>query len=202
VNFLPYAHVPWIKSSQRQYTEADLPDAVLRRELYLLGREQLGEAGYVEIGIDQYALPTDPLAQALATAQLTRSFMGFSATVTEALIGIGVSAIGDAHTAYAQNEKNLQQYEARVAAGELPLQRGHVLSADELRVRQLLWDLFGSGEASLTADDRASAWWPAAQQGLAGLQDDGLVKVSESSIAVTTTGRAFLRQIAFAIAGP
>jgi oxygen-independent coproporphyrinogen-3 oxidase len=202
VNFLPYAHVPWIKSSQRQYTEADLPDAVLRRELFLLGREQLGEAGYVEIGIDQYALPTDPLAQALATGQLTRSFMGFSATATDALIGIGVSAIGDAHTAYAQNEKNLQQYEARVAAGELPLQRGHVLSADELRVRQLLWDLFGSGESSLTADDRASAWWPAAQQGLAGLQDDGLVKVSESSIAVTTTGRAFLRQIAFGIAGP
>ncbi len=201
VNFLPYAHVPWIRSSQRQYTGADLPEAALRRELFLLGRERLGAAGYVEIGIDQYALPADPLAQALAAGRLARGFMGFSAAATDALIGLGVSAIGDAHSAYAQNEKNLQQYEARLAAGELPLQRGHVLTADERRIRQLLWELFGSSEAALLADDLASPWWPAAQQRLALLQQDGLVQVTADAIRVTPTGRAFLRQIAAALAG-
>ncbi len=199
VSFLPYAHVPWIRSSQRQYTEADLPDAALRRELFLLGRERLGAAGYVEIGIDEFALPTDPLAQALATGRLSRSFMGFSAVETHALIGLGVSAIGDAHSAYAQNDKNLQQYEARVAAGELPLQRGHVLSAQDLRVRQVIWELFAGSAAQLTDDDRASAWWPHARQALARLQPDGLVEVTDTSIHVPPAGRAFLRQVAAAI---
>src|SRR5690606_10856432 len=115
VNYLPYVHVPWIKPSQRQYTEADLPDARLRQDLYLLGRERLGEAGYVEIGIDQYALPTDPLAQALSTGTLARSFMGFSHSHVDALIGLGVSAISDTPTMYVQNEKNLQRYEARIS---------------------------------------------------------------------------------------
>ncbi|HWL63056.1 MAG TPA: oxygen-independent coproporphyrinogen III oxidase [Steroidobacteraceae bacterium] len=201
VNFLPYAHVPWIRSSQRQYTDADLPEAALRRELFLLGRNRLGAAGYVEIGIDQYALPSDPIAQALTAGTLSRSFMGFSATAIDALIGLGVSAMGDARKAYAQNEKNLQQYEARLAANELPLQRGHVLNSSQRRIRQLLWEIFAGSEAALLADDLASPWWPAAQQRLALLQEDGLVQVTPDAIRVTATGRAFLRQVAAAIAG-
>src|SRR5690606_14632179 len=116
VNFLPYVHVPWIKPSQRQYTEADLPDAALRSELYLLGREKLAEAGYVEIGFDQFAVPSDPLAIALHTGRLSRSFMGFAATPVAALIGLGVSAIGDTPGLCAPDEENLLRYEPTVVA--------------------------------------------------------------------------------------
>ncbi len=55
ISFLPYAHVPWIKHSQRRYTEADLPESTTRQQLYVLGRERMGAAGFVEIGLDQYA---------------------------------------------------------------------------------------------------------------------------------------------------
>ncbi len=96
ISFLPYAHVPWIKPSQRRYTEADLPDTAQRHALFQLGRERMGALGYVEIGIDQYALPGDPLVAALAAGELSRTFMGFSASRIDALLGLGVSAIGDA----------------------------------------------------------------------------------------------------------
>lgn len=197
VHFLPYAHVPWIKPSQRLYTEADLPDTALRRELFLLGRARLGAAGYVEIGIDQYARPATPLAQALAAGQLSRSFMGFSASHTDALIGLGVSAIGDARTAYAQNEKSLQQYESRLAASELPLQRGHVLSEEDRAIRAVLWRLLGGAPAALD-DVRRAAWWPQVHEALLPLARDGLVQLSGHELAVTPAGRALLPRIALA----
>jgi oxygen-independent coproporphyrinogen-3 oxidase len=198
VSFLPYAHVPWIKPSQRLYTEADLPDTALRRELFLLGRNRLGAAGYVEIGIDQYALPANPLARALAAGRLSRSFMGFSASHTNALIGLGVSAIGDARTVYAQNEKNLQQYEARLAAGELPLQRGHVLSEEDRAIRALLWTVLAGGTAEVGDASRQASWWPEVSSALASLARDGLIEMSGRHVAVTAAGRALLPRVGLA----
>ncbi len=195
VNFLPYVHVPWIKPSQRQYTEADLPDAALRIELYLLGRRMLAAAGYIEIGFDQYALPTDPLAHALAAGRLARSFMGFSAAPVDALVGLGVSAIGDTPTTYAQNEKNLQRYETRVMAGELPLQRGHVLGAEDMGIRQLLADLLGNRSTPLSASLQQSPWWPAVRDELQAFARDGLVEFGARDLKVTGPGRAFLARI-------
>lgn len=201
ISFLPYAHVPWIKPSQRRYTEADLADTAQRHALFLLGRERMATLGYVEIGIDQYALPADPLVAALAAGRLNRSFMGFSASRTDALIGLGVSAIGSAITstsaAYAQNEKNLQRYEMRLAAGELPLQRGHVLSEEDRQIRSLLWTLF-AGKAVTLDQARRTSWWPAVRDALAPLHEDGLVELSDESLAVTEAGRAFLRRIGLA----
>jgi oxygen-independent coproporphyrinogen-3 oxidase len=195
VAFLPYAHVPWIKPSQRQYTEADLPDTALRHALFLHGRAALGAMGYVEIGIDQYALAQDPLVAALKAGRLERNFMGFSASHTDALIGLGVSAIGAAPLGYAQNEKSLQQYETRLAAGELPLQRGHQLSAEDRQIHDLLWQLFAGTAAPLDTGVLTAPWWPAVRANLESLQRDGLVAFDAGRLVVTVTGRAFLRRI-------
>lgn len=198
VNFLPYVHVPWIKPSQRLYTEADLPDAALRQELYLFGREKLGEAGYVEIGIDQYVLPGEPLAGALRAGTLARSFMGFSASPVDALIGLGVSAISDSPSMYVQNEKNLQRYEARVAAGELPLQRGHVLTAEDRAIRSMLFDLLGGRSVHLPATLPPEPWWPEVRDELKALARDGIIEMSAQRMTVTALGRAFLPRIGMA----
>ncbi len=198
ISFLPYAHVPWIKPSQRRYTEADLPDAAQRLALLQLGRERMDTLGYMEIGIDQYALAGDPLVAALRAGQLSRNFMGFSASRTDALIGLGVSAIGDVRAAYGQNEKNLQRYETRVLGGELPLQRGHVLSEEDRQIRAMLWTLFAGAPAAVDGAHLATAWWPQVHAALEPLRDDGLVEIRDGHIAVTETGRAFLRRIGFA----
>ncbi|MEO6186872.1 MAG: oxygen-independent coproporphyrinogen III oxidase, partial [Steroidobacteraceae bacterium] len=193
ISFLPYAHVPWIKPSQRRYTEADLPDSAARQQLFELGRQRLGGSDFVEIGMDQYARRDDALARALAGGTLSRNFMGFSASATQALIGLGVSAIGDNARAYAQNDKNLQQYETRVLAGQLPVQRGHALTAVDLRIRALLWDLLTTSRAAPTAADRNASWWPRTEAALRKLQQDGLIQLQDTSIVVTELGRTLLR---------
>jgi oxygen-independent coproporphyrinogen-3 oxidase len=199
ISFLPYAHVPWIKPSQRQYTEADLPERRLRAQLFALGRERMSAWGMVEIGMDQYARTGDPLARALEAGGLHRNFMGFTASPTQALIGLGVSAIGHGMATYAQNEKNLQQYETRMAAGELPLQRGHVLGHDDLRIRSHLWNLLCGSRTTLSSQELDLQWWRQALQQLLPLQRDGLLKLGADDILVTELGRAFLRNICAAL---
>jgi oxygen-independent coproporphyrinogen-3 oxidase len=199
ISFLPYAHVPWIKSSQRQYTEADLPGRHLRQQLFALGRERMSAWGMVEIGLDQYARADDALAKALAHGTLHRNFMGFTASRTQALIGLGVSAIGHGAASYAQNEKGLQQYETRLAAGELPLQRGHVLGQDDRRIRAHLWNLLCTSRTTVTAAERNLQWWQLASDRLQAMQEDGLVQMQGDLLMVTPTGRAFLRHVCAAL---
>jgi oxygen-independent coproporphyrinogen-3 oxidase len=195
ISFLPYAHVPWIKPSQRRYTEADLPEGDSRQKLFELGRERLRAAGFVDIGLDQYAQAHDILADALRTGTLHRNFMGFTATRTQALIGLGVSAIGDAGTAYAQNEKSLLQYETRVQSGVLPLQRGHVLSATDLRLRHHIWNLLTGSRTEIAAEDEMAPWWSVAGARIGALQADGLVQRTGRTVTVTETGRSLLRTV-------
>ena len=203
IAFLPYAHVPWIRPSQRQYTEADLPDRATRQRLFELGRERMGGWGMVEIGFDQYVRATDPLAAALAAGRLHRNFMGFTPAPTQALIGLGVSSIGHGLGDYAQNEKNLQQYEQRLQAQALPLQRGHVLDADERRIRAHLWQLLSGAGTVITAAEQSLSWWQIAVERLASMQEDGLLQqVTDAGslhLTVTERGRAFLRQICAAL---
>jgi oxygen-independent coproporphyrinogen-3 oxidase len=199
IAFLPYAHVPWIKSSQRQYTEADLPEPHARAQLMALGRDRMADMGMIEIGMDQFARSADSLASALASLSLHRNFMGFTASHTHALIGLGVSALGHGQALYAQNEKGLPQYEARLAAGELPLQRGHALSADDLRIRGHLWNLMCASMTEVSPAERELAWWQLAQEKLLAARQDGLVEMATGQVRVTGAGRAFLRQLCGAL---
>jgi oxygen-independent coproporphyrinogen III oxidase len=198
LSFLPYAHVPWIKPSQRRYTDADLPDNDARLQLLTTGRERLGGAGYEEIGLDQYALTADPLSTALQHGQLHRNFMGFTASRTQALLGLGVSAIGNAGNHYAQNEKSLAQYEARISDRALPLQRGHRLDAADQRIREHIWNLFSASATRISSDDESAGWWPTTHTHLQQMRADELVLIDGKQIAVAPKGRAFLRQIAAA----
>jgi hypothetical protein len=123
-----YAHVPWIKPGQ-PLPEMDLPEGEAKRALYERSRERLEREGYREIGLDHFALETDSLWQAARDGKMHRNFMGYTPLFTQPLLGLGASSIGDAGDAFAQNEKELQAYQERIARGELPIQRGHVLDA-------------------------------------------------------------------------
>ncbi|HIC78384.1 MAG TPA: coproporphyrinogen dehydrogenase, partial [Sulfurovum sp.] len=59
IAYYSYAHVPWIKGvGQRGFDENDLPKDEYKRELYELGKHLFFEAGYEEIGMDHFSLPT------------------------------------------------------------------------------------------------------------------------------------------------
>src|SRR5690606_18310460 len=68
-----YAHVPWMKTHQRMIDEAALPDPQERLDQSTAAAEMILAAGYVQIGMDHFALPTDDLAAAAASGRLHRN---------------------------------------------------------------------------------------------------------------------------------
>jgi len=125
VAFYNYAHVPWKQKAQRLFDESDLPPASLKMQLYLLGKSILTEAGYFDIGMDHFALPHDELFVEYKNGTLHRNFMGYTTTNTKMLIGLGVSAISDTGSAYAQNHKELENYYRCLQDNKLPVTKGY-----------------------------------------------------------------------------
>ncbi len=142
IAFYSYAHVPWIKGNgQRGYKTEDLPTAQEKREQYEIGKELLLEAGYVEIGMDHFALKTDTLFKAVENKSLHRNFMGYSASKTQVMIGLGVSAISDSWYGFAQNVKGLEEYQNLIENNVFPVYRGHKLTEEDLLIRKNILNL-------------------------------------------------------------
>ena len=198
IAFYAYAHVPWIKPSQRRFTEADLPEGDEKRTLYELGRSMLEEVGFKEVGMDHFALETDSLWKASQDHALHRNFMGYTSRQVAPLIALGVSAIGDSWRAFAQNEKLLETYVSRVEKGEIPIHRGHLLSAEDLILRRHILDLMTKLKTSWSEKEQFIEYLDSVPERLAELVQDGLVKVTDKRCVVTEEGRAYLRNICMA----
>ncbi|RMG84717.1 MAG: oxygen-independent coproporphyrinogen III oxidase [Bacteroidetes bacterium] len=199
IAFYSYAHVPWIKPSQRAYSEADLPVGKDKRALYELGRELLENSGYREIGLDHFALPTDDLYKAMKTGTLHRNFMGYTPQFTRLSIALGASSISDSWGAFIQNEKKIEDYRARVDRGELPIANGHLLSDEDQILRHHILNIMCRFE---TRWDNPFYQCTALTEGLERmdeLEKDGLIVRHPDRLVVTKAGRPFLRNICLAL---
>jgi len=191
-----YAHVPWIKPGQRKFTEADLPADEEKRELYETARGILESEGYVEIGMDHFALKSDSLYKAMKTKTLHRNFMGYTSSHTTFSLGLGVSAISDTWTAFAQNIKTVEEYYDSLNKGLLPIFRGHLLNEEDMILRQHILNImcrFGTAwhEKSIPAIYEAI-------NSLKEMEMDGLVTRVPFGLNVTEEGRKFIRNICMA----
>ncbi|WP_174801154.1 oxygen-independent coproporphyrinogen III oxidase [Martelella limonii] len=122
-----YAHVPWMKKHQALIPQEALPDADERFRQMSHAAAMLGEAGYVAIGIDHFALPGDTLAKAQRGGRLRRNFQGYTDESADALIGLGASSISQLPQGYWQNMPAIGEYRRQAEAGKLPVVRGIAL---------------------------------------------------------------------------
>jgi oxygen-independent coproporphyrinogen-3 oxidase len=195
IAFYSYAHVPWIKPGQRRFTENDLPDATAKRALYECGREFFTTLGYHEIGMDHFALPTDSLYHAEQNGTLHRNFMGYTHQYTQLMVGLGVSAISDSWYAFAQNEKNVEEYIKIVNNGVLPIFRGHYLTPDDLIIRRHILDLMCNGKTCWDLNAEPSEALLEGVERMEHLAGDDLVELNSLGVTVTPLGKRFLRNI-------
>lgn len=199
IAFYSYAHVPWKSKVQRLYTEADLPGAAAKWAMYHRGFEMLSESGFIPIGMDHFALPSDSLFAAVRRGALHRNFMGYTTTTSKLLIGLGVSSISDAWTAFVQNEKSIDLYLARVEGGEWPVAGGHRLDGEDLLLRRLILDLMCRGEADVPWERLEPRFAEASRSRLDALAGDGLVELDGSRIRATSPGRVLIRTVSAAL---
>ena len=199
-----FAYVPWMRPHQKRIAEEALPDRNRKFQLLSLLAERLTGAGYRAIGMDHYALPEDELAVAAAEGTLTRNFMGYTTRRGAGVVALGSSGISDLAGAYAQNHRRLADYYGAIDRGTLPVERGLVLTDDDLLRRHVITELmcnatitdadvrsrFGIGLATAFAPEIAHLTAPG------GLVDQGMVIVAPEAVTATELGRVFIRTIA------
>ena len=193
LSFYSYAHVPWLKPGQRGYEDGDLPSGSMKRNLYEIGRHKLRQAEYTDIGMDHFALRTDPLFQAHLTGKVHRNFMGYTTSNTDLLIGLGASAISDGKYAYAQNLKKVEDYTNAIRQTGIAVTKGHILSDDDLLIRQCILDISCRGE--LNADLLTKAADRVILDRLMEMEKEGILYLIDGRLKVTAAGEPFIRNI-------
>ncbi|NIM02206.1 MAG: oxygen-independent coproporphyrinogen III oxidase [Acidobacteria bacterium] len=152
-----YAHLPERVPNQRKIDPATVPGVRLRRRLEEVARKRLVEAGYVEVGLDHFALPTDPLAKAAKQRSVHRDFMGYTTSRDSTLVAVGVSSISELPQGLIQNVKKLSAYERALDRGELPVEKGCRTNADDLIRRHVIQRLMCDLEVRYEEVERAHA---------------------------------------------
>lgn len=192
-----YAHLPSRLVHQRMIKDADLPQTIERFAQANRAANRLMAAGYVRVGLDHFAKPTD----ALAHGRVNRNFQGYTTDVATTLIGLGASAIGRFEDGYVQNAVPVAEYARRIEGDGLATIKGRPFTEEDRArgyvIEQLLCNLefsapdtiarFGELGHSLADDARA----------LIEGDPDGLVEArgADGSFGVTEKGRLFLRSI-------
>ncbi|QSW89728.1 oxygen-independent coproporphyrinogen III oxidase [Flavobacterium endoglycinae] len=197
--FYSYAHVPWIKGNgQRGFNEENLPKDAEKRQLYETGKILLSANGYHEIGMDHFALKTDSLFHASQNKKMHRNFMGYSASKTQLMIGLGVSSISDSWYGFAQNTKNLEDYYQILEWNQLPVVKGHILDEEDLIIRKHILNLTCELETSWNNETGYFEELPEVLLSLKEIENDELIIIGENSIKITEAGRPFVRNICMA----
>ncbi len=199
IAFYSYAHVPWIKGNgQRGFKEEDLPTPAEKREMYELGKQMLEEAGYAEIGMDHFALKTDSLNMAAENKTLHRNFMGYTESKTQLMLGLGVSAISDSWYSFAQNVKNVEEYQELISQNILPVYRGHLLNEEDLLIRRHILNIMCKLETSWEEAQTQFPQLPEVLHNLKEMETDNLVEIGEAHLRVKETGRPYVRNVCMA----
>jgi len=194
-----YAHVPWIKGNgQRGFKDADVPKDAIKRECYEEGKKKLLAHGYHEIGMDHFALEKDAMYQSFQAGTLHRNFMGYTASKTQVMIGLGISSISDSWYSFAQNVKTIEEYYECLARNEIPVFKGHVLNQEDLIIRQHILNLMCSFSTSWENSEMLFPEIDEVLEQLDEMAQDGLIQFSDSSVTILEKGKPFVRNICMA----
>jgi len=197
-----YAHVPWIKPSQKIFVDrAQLVGPEEKLAMFAVSHRLLTAAGYIDIGLDHFARPDDELAVALREGTLHRNFQGYSTQSGASLYAFGISAISSTPDSYRQNYKTMEEWRAALDAGRLPVERGLRLTEEDGRRRTIIMRLMCDRRLDYRAlSARLGLDFPAVYAAeiasLTDLEADGLVRRTAAGFEVTRIGVPLLRVIA------
>ncbi len=200
VAMFSYAHVPWLKKQQGSFA-AHLPEGMEKFRIFRAGLEAFLNAGFLYIGMDHFARPSDELAVAQRNGTLHRNFQGYTTKAGADLYGMGVSAISSVGSVYAQNAREVPAYQDAIASSGLATRRGFHLTPDDLLRRDVISRLLCHAllrkrdieqKYALSFDDYFAPELAAVKP----LQDDGLVVHSAGEIRATPLGHVFIRNLA------
>lgn len=200
ISVFNYAHLPDRFPPQQRILVSDLPQASEKLAILQRCTEVLINAGYVYIGMDHFARPTDELAIAQQEGTLHRNFQGYSTFAEADMFAFGVTAISHIGHSYWQNSKDLATYEALLEDRMLPLERGVSIDKDDQIRGAIIQALICQFKVNYAAFDLAydistAVYFADELKRLESFQVDGLLEINQQGIKITNSGRFLVRNI-------
>ena len=197
-----YAHVPTFKKHQRKISDMSLPDSLQRYDQSRAIANALKGAGYMQIGLDHFALPDDELAVAFREGRLHRNFQGYTTDASNILLGFGASAVGRLPQGYVQNEVQTRAFSESIAAGTLATVRGYRLTDDDrLRadiIERIMCDFAVDLDQICARHGSVAEALLKSSPRLHDLISDGVVELDGGSLALADDSRFLVRSVAAA----
>ncbi|MBL4751484.1 MAG: oxygen-independent coproporphyrinogen III oxidase [Amylibacter sp.] len=194
-----YAHVPWMAKRQQLIDEHALPNGETRYGLFRSMGAELETAGYVPIGIDHFAKPTDSMALAQKNGQIRRNFQGYTTDNLDTMIGLGASSISKYPNGYVQNAAKSSEYIAMINAGELAASRGVKITYEDRIIGRVIEMIMCDFAVDYTVLQREfDTNLRCIAQSLLYLQKEfkGFIEFSKTGFTITHSKRALARLIA------
>ncbi|HER34649.1 MAG: oxygen-independent coproporphyrinogen III oxidase [Halothiobacillaceae bacterium] len=198
-----YAHLPQRFKPQRRIAGDDLPSPTEKLDILGSTIRYLQAAGYVLIGMDHFAKPDDPLAIAQREGTLQRNFQGYSTHAECDMVAMGASSISQVGGAFSQNVKDLTAYHEALVAGRLPIEKGVVVTEEDVLRRHVITELICHFRLSIPDieqrfDTDFANHFSDALDELADMARDELVTITPEAIEVQPRGRLLIRNICMA----
>lgn len=195
-----YAHVPWLMKTMRKFDESTFAPPSEKLEILKDTIEFFTTNGYKMVGMDHFAKPEDELFKAIEKGELHRNFQGYTTKGGADLIGIGVTSIGNGIDYYAQNFKDLKQYEASIDNGDLPIFKGYKLSDDDILRQYVIMELMSNFSLNIKRVEENfnidfNEYFDDALKALNEFEQAQLVEITEDKIQVSQTGTMLIRNI-------
>jgi len=195
-----YAHVPWLKKQQGSFVKF-LPEGMQKFDIFRSGLLKFLEAGYLYIGMDHFAKENDELAVSQRNRTLHRNFQGYTTKAGADLYGMGITAISGIQQIYAQNFRDIANWEKAVNERGVATMRGYRLSQDDVIRREVISRLLChtvivKDEISRQFAIHFDEYFAPELERLKMPQEDGLVVINDKEIRTAWLGRIFIRNLA------
>jgi oxygen-independent coproporphyrinogen III oxidase len=120
--------------------------------------------------------------------------MGYTTLRSGLLLGLGVSAISDVGSCFAQNGKTLHEYYEAIKGGRLAIKKGYTLTKEDISIKKYILDISCSGQTTLEEKDIPMLSINCFPK-LKALQRDGLIEWKDNTVKLTAQGRYFIRNV-------
>ncbi len=195
-----YAHVPWLMKTMRKFDESTFAPPSEKLEILKDTIDFFTKNGYNMVGMDHFAKPEDELFKAIEKGELHRNFQGYTTKGGADLIGIGVTSIGNGVDYYAQNFKDLKQYEEALDNGKLPVFKGYRLSEDDILRQYVIMELMSNFSLNIPRVEEKfginfNEYFKEDLNALDEFIEAELVSIKDNKITVSQTGTMLIRNI-------
>lgn len=201
ITLLKYAHVPELRKHMKLIKDDELPPVGELPVMFVDIVQDLLDHGYDWIGLDHFARSADDLAKAAEKKTVWRTFNGFTPGRAHNIIGLGPTTTGAFGRYYNQSVYDFSEYYKAIDAGHFPIFRGYKMSDDDLIRREVIFRLLCDHKVDFTHigekyDVNGPEYFRNELERLSsGFSDDGLVKVKNDAVEVTTYGRFLIRNL-------